>query len=61
VIRRGRRSADAWPRTCDGERAEEQQAPPTSSREEHAMMFAFALAIVGAVVIGSLEVIADVH
>jgi hypothetical protein len=50
-----------WPRTCDGERAEEQQAPPTSSREEHAMMFAFALAIVGAVVIGSLEVIAHVH
>jgi hypothetical protein len=34
--------------------------PRTSSRKEHAMMFAFALAIVGAVVFGSLELVARV-
>jgi hypothetical protein len=40
---------------------EEQQGPRTSSRKEHAMMFAFALAIVGAAVLGSLELVANVH
>jgi hypothetical protein len=37
---------------------EEQQGPPTRSRKEHAMMFAFALALVGVVVLKSLEVVA---
>ena len=37
---------------------EEQQGPRTSSRKEHVMMFAFALALVGVVVLGSLELVA---
>jgi hypothetical protein len=37
---------------------EERSGPPTRSRKEHAMMFAFALAIVGAVVLKSLDYVA---
>jgi hypothetical protein len=39
-----------------GERC--RQGPRNSSPKEHAMMFAFALAIVGVVVLGSLEIVA---
>jgi len=39
-------------------RREEQPGPRTSTRKEHTMMFAFALAVVGVVVLGSLEIIA---
>jgi hypothetical protein len=35
--------------------------PRTRSPKEHAMMFAFALAILGTVVLGSLEIAARVH
>jgi predicted nucleic acid-binding Zn ribbon protein len=37
---------------------EVQQGPRKRSRKEHVMMFAFALALVGVVVLGSLNVIA---
>jgi hypothetical protein len=35
--------------------AEQQRAPGSSRRKEHVMMFAFALALIGVVVLKSLE------
>jgi hypothetical protein len=45
-------SRGPWPAACDEERAR------SENRKEHVMMFAFALALVGVVVLGSLNVIA---
>jgi hypothetical protein len=39
-------------------RQEEQQGPRTSSRKENTMLIAFALALVGVAVLGSLNLVA---
>jgi len=39
-------------------RAERKPEPRKSSREEHVMMFAFALAVIGIVVLETLELVA---
>jgi hypothetical protein len=58
AIRRAGAAASGWPRSCDEEGAREAARPRTRSRKEPVMMFAFALALVGVVVLGSLDIIA---
>ena len=63
-MRRGRDSARRWPRACDEERVREAaggKGNEPSSPQEHAMMIAFALAIVGAMVLASIEIAAHAH
>ena len=57
---RGRSTADAELRASGLRLAmERKQEPP--AEKEHAMMFAFALAIVGTIVLGSIELVAYAH
>jgi hypothetical protein len=53
--------ARRWPPACDGERSSDEEAQhriEPAAKKEHAMMFAFALALVGVAVLGSLELAA---
>ena len=49
---------ERWPRDCDGERVKGSKATKPAAGKEHAMLIAFALALVGAAVLGSLEFVA---